>query len=40
MERLISMLNSEAKRVLTSVGQSGIFYASALNTLNATSVTQ
>ena len=40
MESLISMLNGEAKRVVTSVGQSGIFYTSALNTLNATSVTQ
>ena len=33
MERLISVLDGEAKRVVTSVGQSGIFYASALKTL-------
>ena len=29
----ISLLNGEAKRVVTSVGQSGIFYAIALKTL-------
>ena len=28
----ISLLNGEAKRVVTSVGQSGIFYAIALKT--------
>ena len=33
MERLISVLDSKAKRVVTSVGQSGIFYVSALKTL-------
>ena len=33
MERLISVLNGEAKWVVTSVGQSGIFYASAHKTL-------
>ena len=33
MERLISVLDGEAKRVVTSVGQSGIFYASVLKTL-------
>ena len=33
MERLISVLDSEAKRVVTSVGQSGTFYVSALKTL-------
>ena len=33
MERLISVLDGKAKRVVTSVGQSGIFYASALKTL-------
>ena len=30
MERLISVLDGEAKRVVISVGQSGIIYASAL----------
>ena len=33
MERLISVPDDKAKRVVTSVGQSGIFYASALKTL-------
>ena len=33
MERLISVHDGEAKRVVTSVGQSGIFYASAFTTL-------
>ena len=33
MERLISLLDGKAKRVVTSVGQRGIFYASALKTL-------
>ena len=33
MERLISVLDGKAKRLVTSVGQSGIFYASALKTL-------
>ena len=33
MERLISVLDEEARRVVTSVGQGGIFYASALKTL-------
>ena len=32
MECLISMLDGEAKRVVISIGQSGIFYASALKT--------
>ena len=33
MERLISVLDGEAKRVLTSVGQSVILYGSTLDTL-------
>ena len=33
MERLISVLVGEAKRVVKSVGQNGIFYVSALKTL-------
>ena len=37
MERLISVLDGEAKRVVASVGQSGIFYASALKTLKRNS---
>ena len=32
MERLVNVLDSEAKRVVTSVGQSAIFDASALKT--------
>ena len=37
MERLISVLDGEAKWVVASVGQSGIFYASALKTLKRNS---
>ena len=33
MERLISVIDGEAKRVLTSVGQSVILYGSTLDTL-------
>ena len=33
MEGLISILDGEAKPVVTSVGMKGIFYASALKTL-------
>ena len=33
MERLISLLDGEANWVVTSVGQSVIYYASALKTL-------
>ena len=33
MERLISLLDGEEKRVVTSVGQRGIFSASALKTM-------
>ena len=33
MERLLSILDGEAKRTVTSVGRSGIFYATALKTL-------
>ena len=33
MERLVSVLDGKTKWVVTSVGQSGIFYASGLNNL-------
>ena len=33
MERLLSILDGEAKRTVTSIGRSGIFYATALKTL-------
>ena len=35
MECLVSMLNGEAKWVVTSLGQRGIFYAKALKTLKS-----
>ena len=33
MERLLSVLNGEAKRTVSSVGRNSIFYAAALKTL-------
>lgn len=33
MERLLSVLDGEAKKAISSVGTSGIFYAAALKTL-------
>ena len=33
MERLLSVLKGEAKKLVESIGKSGIFYATALKTL-------